>query len=245
MLKTRSDLDLSLEQSTGDKRTKATSATPEFYSEFEWLMYHMWLQPIKYAFKIPDTVFIKQRKMKTVGSGILRKEDTAYFLDNWYFTAAGGHILKKNRSNVTTARLQSKLTKGLNTNFEHVSATAYHYQLPDAQQEMSRGKLVLEHISTHDTSAFCQVLEQNVQFPRKPTTLSMKLPQIVQKFVYTKSSKNQMMRVTVKDGQVLDKIDRAYNIHDILDPKVSLQDKLGTFESLKGHASSRMMKQIS
>lgn len=109
---------------------------------------------------------------------ILKKEETAYLLDNWYFTAAGGHLLKKNRSNVTTARFQRKLTKGLNTNFAHVSSTAYHYQLPDVNNDDSRGRLVLEHISTHDTAAFCQVLEENVQFPRN-TKLTMKLPQVL------------------------------------------------------------------
>ena len=45
---------------------------------------------------------------------------------------------------------------------------------------------------------------------------------MLQKFVYTKSSKNQMVRVTIKDGQCVDRVDRAYNIHNILDPKVPL-----------------------
>lgn len=53
-----------------------------------------------------------------------------------------------------------------------------------------------------------------------------------------------MVRITVKDGQCVDVVDRAYNIHNILDPKVPLQDKLGTFESLKGHAASRMMQEL-
>ena len=57
----------------------------------------------------------------------------------------------------------------------------------------------------------------------------IKLPNILQKFVYTKSSKNQMLRVVVKDGQVF-KIDRAFNINDMLDSKTPLQERCCTYE---------------
>ena len=45
-----------------------------------------------------------------------------------------------------------------------------------------------------------------------------------------------MMRVIVKDYEVV-AVDRAYNINDILDAKVSLQDRLATYESVNSQVT--------
>lgn len=111
------------------------------------------------------------------------------------------------------------MTKGLHTNFEHVSSTAYHYHPTD-------GSVVFEYIATHHTEPFCELLDQSVGLHKQS---QIKLPNVLQKFVYTKSSKNQMLRVQVKDCQVA-KVDRAFNINDMLDPRTPLQERCCTYE---------------
>ena len=108
-----------------------------------------------FGFRIPDTVVLKTRAVKGVG-----KDDKATLLDNWFFSANQGYILKKNRHNVTVAKLKTKLAKGLNQNFQNAAATAYHYELhQEDEQPAQRDALTLEHIPTHDVANFCQMLE--------------------------------------------------------------------------------------
>ena len=96
----------------------------EYSSELEWLIFHLWSRPTTFSFRIPDTVVLKTRIVRGIG-----KEDRATLLDNWYFSAGQGYILKKNRHNVTVQKLKAKLAKGLNQNFENAAATAYHYDI--------------------------------------------------------------------------------------------------------------------
>ena len=90
------------------KRLRAAN-TKEYASELEWLIFHLWSKPTVFSFRIPDTLILKTRLVQGV-----EKEDRATLLDNWYFSAGQGYILKKNRHNVTVTKLRSKLTKGLN-----------------------------------------------------------------------------------------------------------------------------------
>ena len=84
----------------------------EFCCELEWLFFHLWSKPTVFNFKIPDTLILKTRLVKGVNN-----EDKATLLDNWFFSANQGYILKKNRYNVTVLKLKNKLSKGLNQNF--------------------------------------------------------------------------------------------------------------------------------
>ena len=102
----------------------------------------MWSRPGYYKFKIAETVILK----------------TPNILDNWYFTTSGGQILKKNRSNVTFQKIMHKFASKLNTNFEHVAATAYHYDFKRGEM-VQKDSLTLEHIGTHDFKSFCSMLE--------------------------------------------------------------------------------------
>ena len=98
-----------------------------------------------FKFKVPGTVILKQENL----------------LSNWYFTAAQGQILKKNRSNLCTFKLGNKFVNKLNSNFEHVAATAYHYEQKSAKVPglVQKDQLTLEHIATHDFRSFCAMLE--------------------------------------------------------------------------------------
>ena len=136
-------------------------SVPLFDSELEWLFYYLWFKPSLFKFKIAETVVLKPK-----------------MIDNWYFTASQGHILKKNRSNVTFYNINNKFAEKLNSNFEHVAATAYHY---------GKEFLTLEHIATHDFQSFADMVEKSMSGSGE--TL-FRVPQVVQKFVYSKSSKN-------------------------------------------------------
>ena len=94
-------------QSKGKRQRTANNK--EYGSELEWLIYHLWSKPTVFSFRIPDTLVLKTRAVRGVD-----KEDRATLLDNWYFSAGQGYILKKNRHNVTVHKLKTKLTKGLN-----------------------------------------------------------------------------------------------------------------------------------
>ena len=111
--------------------------------------------------------------------------------------------------------------KKLNTNFEHVSATAYHYD----KGTDKKSSLTLEHISTHDFRSFCNMLESN-------NSRQFKLPQVVQKFVYSKSSKNQVLKCYWQENEQMI-CERAFNIHSMYETKTELNDRIHTFESLK------------
>ena len=54
-------------------------------------------------------------------------------------------------------KFHRKLTKGLHSNFEHAAATAFHMDQAD-------NNLLLEYIATHDSGAFCALLEQNLKY---------------------------------------------------------------------------------
>lgn len=114
-----------------------------------------------FKFKIAETVILKPRG-----------------IDNWYFTASQGQILKKNRSNVSFQNINNKFAEKLNSNFEHVAATAYHY---------GNECLTLEHIATHDFHSFVDMVQKSMY---GSSEVMFKVPQVVQKFVYSKSSKN-------------------------------------------------------
>ena len=133
-------------------------------SEIEWLIVQLWEKSSAFKFKIPDTVIMKNGE-----------------ISNWYFTAARGYILKKNRINLNGMNIHRRFLKNLNTNFEHVGGTAFHYD-----QLERRNALTLEHIPIHDFPSFCQMIEKSNR--------RFKIPKIVQKFVYSKSSKNQMIK---------------------------------------------------
>lgn len=92
-------------------KDKKDRVIPEFSTELEWLIYFLWFQPRRFKFKIAETVVMNE-------AGI----------QNWFFSAAQGHILKKNRCNLKVSGFCKSFLKGLNTNFEQVSATAYHYE---------------------------------------------------------------------------------------------------------------------
>ena len=77
-------------------------------------------------------------------------------ISNWFFTASQGHILKKNKVNLNGSNIERRFLKKLNTNFEHVGATAYHYD-----QTERRNILTLEHIPIHDFPSFCQMIEKS------------------------------------------------------------------------------------
>ena len=79
-------------------------------SEIEWLIVQLWQKSSAFKFKIPDTVIMKNGE-----------------ISNWFFTTAQGYVLKKNRINLTGINIQRRFLKRLNTNFEHVGGTAFHY----------------------------------------------------------------------------------------------------------------------
>ena len=149
-------------------RSAHTNLDKNFASEMEWLLFHLWAQPGVFRFKIADTVILRPTL-----NGIIH---------NWYFTAKEGHILKKNRSNLTARNIISKFANKLKANFQHVAATAYHYDYV----EQGRDVVTLEHVATHDFSSFFEVID----FDSKQSSYHFRVPQVVQKFVYSKSSRN-------------------------------------------------------
>ena len=81
--------------------------------------------------------------------------------------------------------------------------------------------MTLEHIPIHDFPSFCQMIEKS--------SGKFKIPKIVQKFIYSKSSKNQMIKC-VWSGEDL-KIERSFNIYSMYDSKIDLKDRVATFEA--------------
>lgn len=69
-------------------------------SELEWFVYQLWTKigshPTKFSFTIPDIIFFRA--------------NVPY---NWYFTSKEGHILKKNKINVTMKNIHLKFSKRL------------------------------------------------------------------------------------------------------------------------------------
>jgi hypothetical protein len=122
---------------------KALKSVPSnFKTEIEWLFFYLWTKPTLFRFKIPDTVFIKDGQ-----------------ICNWYFSSNQGNLLKKNKKNLNIFKMSNSFVRKLNTNFEHVSATAYHYD--NCSVDSKKNTLTLEHISTHDFRSFCTMLESN------------------------------------------------------------------------------------
>lgn len=58
-----------------------------------------------------------------------------------------------------------------------------------------------------------------------------KIPKIVQKFVYSKSSKNQVIKCHWSKNELL--IERSFNIYSMYDSKIDLKDRVATFEATK------------
>lgn len=128
--------------------------------------------------------------------------------------------------------VEQRVMRKLHTNFEHVAATAYHYT--QRGQGLKPGTLTLEHISTHDFKSFSDMLEKALT----SGSTTCRVPQVVQRFVYSKSSKNQVLkcewaRSEIPGGQPTCYVERAYNIHTMYDPRVELSDRIHTFEKVQ------------
>lgn len=54
---------------------------------------------------------------------------------------------------------------------------------------------------------------------------------MIQKFVYSKSSKNQVLKCFWQENEQLI-IERAFNIHSMYETKIELNDRVHTFEAL-------------
>ena len=69
--------------------------------------------------------------------------------------------MKKNKINCNIQKIFHKFYDKLNTNYQQVAATVYHYKqsLNTSEEETTKNTLTLEHIATHDFENFCQVLE--------------------------------------------------------------------------------------
>ena len=186
-----------------------------FETELEWLIHHLWVKPAVFAFRIPDTVVLKNGE-----------------ICNWYFNAHSGCILKKNKSSLQMLNVQEKILGKLNANFEHVAATAYHFE--KSRTRSRPDTLTLEYISTHDFRGFADTLDKCLR-SQDP---QFKVPSILQKFVYSKSSKNQVLKCEWScnenpGGEPTCFVERAFNIHSMYDPKVELSDRIHTFEASK------------
>lgn len=85
----------------------------------------------------------------------------------------------------------------------------------------------------------------------------IKLPQIIQKFVYSKSSKNQMLKVVWKKqddeapfsaepggGSVI-LMERGFNINSMYDAKIDINERCHTFEALDSNAQRNLEKMAS
>ena len=83
-------------------RSAASYPDKTFQSEMEWLLFHLWIKPSSFRFKVAETV-------------VLRPSHQG-FIHNWYFTAKEGHILKKNRCNLTPQAVVHKFANKLKAN---------------------------------------------------------------------------------------------------------------------------------
>ena len=144
---------------------------PDYHTELEWLIHNLWNRSSTFKFKVPDTLVLKDCD-----------------IENWYFTSSCGTILKKNKTTNTAFNMEKKIMTGLHTNFEHVAATAYHFDFKSENLRLKNDTITLEHISTHDFKNFAGIIDRTIEKGAK--TSVFKIPQIVQKFVYSKSSKN-------------------------------------------------------
>lgn len=72
---------------------------------------------------------------------------------------------------------------------------------------------------------------------------AFRIPQVVQRFVYSKSSKNQVLKCTwtaptEPGGKPICFIERAFNIHSMYQSKIDLNDRIHTFESANSKGPS-------
>ncbi|CDW91604.1 UNKNOWN [Stylonychia lemnae] len=167
-------------------------------SELEWLFYNLWT---KVGPSPPKFSF-------SVPETVFYRHGRP---ESWYFTNKEGIILKKNKFNVNQKMIHQKFTKKISPQ-DQVVATSYNYQKDSPFLD-----LYMDHIPVNDfrTYIFFTLEEQE-----KPTAL--------QKFVFSKTSCNQMIRCHF--SQAISIVERQTNNYKLNENKIPLEDRTATFE---------------